>query len=94
MNDEVTHPKEGFHQGGFSGGRCPYCSSGEIVTGLEFNLNAEVGPFGLPYRAIGPFRGTERLYADLCTACGTVLRIYVKETKRKWIQRGEKNKGL
>ena len=94
MNDEVIYPKQGFHQGGFSGGRCSYCGGSEIVAGLEFNLNAEVGPFGLSYRAFGPFRGTEKLYADLCTACGTVLRTYVKEAKRKWIQRGEKDKGL
>lgn len=94
MKDDLTYPKEGFHQGGFSGGRCPYCGGSEIVAGLEFNQGVEVGPFGLLYRALGPFTGTEKLRADLCNACGTIVRIYVKETKRKWIQRGEKNKGL
>jgi uncharacterized OB-fold protein len=87
MSDEGTYSKEGFHQGGFSGGKCPYCGSNDIATGLKFNLNAEVGPLGLSYKAVAFFRGTEQLHADLCRACGTVVRTYVTNTKRNWVQK-------
>ncbi len=87
MNGEEAYPAQTYRQGGFSGGRCPYCGNNDIVTGLKYNLNAEVGPFGLSYRALGPFSGTERLYADLCRDCGTVVRSYVRKPKQNWIQK-------
>jgi hypothetical protein len=90
MNDEGTYPKDGFLQGNWSGKPCPHCGGNDIVSGLEFNLNAEVGPFGLSYKAVAFFRGTEKLYAVLCRGCGTVMRIYVNDPKRNWIQRGDK----
>jgi DNA-directed RNA polymerase subunit RPC12/RpoP len=87
MNEQGTDQAGAFHQGGWSGGRCPYCGSSEILTGLEFNLNAEVGPWGLSYKAIAFLRGTEKVNADLCSSCGTIVRTYVKEPKRKWVRR-------
>ena len=27
----------------------------------------------------------ETLFADLCTSCGTVKRLYVKDPKRDWV---------
>ena len=27
----------------------------------------------------------EALFADLCTSCGTVKRLYVKDPKRDWV---------
>ena len=67
-----------------AGGRCPHCGGSDLVRELELNQNAEVGRIGLPYRAAGIFTGTEPLLADLCLACGTVVRLYVRETDRKW----------
>lgn len=87
MNDERTSPKEGFHQSGGASKPCPHCGSSDIVTGLEFGLNAEVGPFGLLYKAVAFLRGTEKLHADLCHGCGTILRLFVNNTQRDWNQR-------
>jgi len=79
---------EGLQQSRWAGRACPYCGSANVVTGLNMNQNIEVGPFGLVYAAAGIFRGTELLYADLCRSCGTVTRLYVKNTNRNWSQKG------
>lgn len=67
-------------------GSCPHCGGTEVSHGLELNQNAEAGTIGLSYKAVGIFRGTEALWADLCRSCGTVIRFYVKKTDRKWIE--------
>ncbi len=90
MDDEGTGSFATYHQGGFSGGRCPFCSGSDIATGLEFSLGTEVGVFGLTYRAFGVLRGSEKVRADLCNSCGTIVRLFVTNTKRVWTQRGEK----
>ena len=64
---------------------CPCCGSLKIRRNLELGQTAEAGHIGLPYRAGGIFTGTEALLADLCETCGTVVRLSVKETRRKWI---------
>lgn len=94
MSDEGTYSTQGFHQGGFSGGKCPYCGSSDIATGLQFSLNAEVGPFGLSYKALAFLGGTEKLHADLCRTCGTVVRTYVTNTKRNWVQKEDQKTQL
>ncbi len=68
-----------------NGPPCPHCGARMPVCGLRVNQNAEVGKIGFAYQALGIFRGTEPLQADLCLSCGTVLRFFVKETKRKWL---------
>jgi predicted RNA-binding Zn-ribbon protein involved in translation (DUF1610 family) len=89
MNEQGTGPAAGSLQSGWKGG-CPHCGAANIVSGLEFNLNAEVGPWGLSYKAFGPFRGTEKVCAELCTSCGTVVRIYVNEPNRNWYRKEPK----
>ncbi len=69
-----------------SGDRCPRCG-GELVRGLPLNQDAEVGKIGLPYRAAKIFVRTEPLRVDLCRGCGTVARLFVAETDRKWLPR-------
>jgi hypothetical protein len=69
-----------------TGGQCPYCGSGDLATGLKVNQNAEVGRIGLAYNTAKIFVGTELLRADLCLSCGSVVRFFVKEPKRNWIQ--------
>ncbi len=66
-------------------GPCPICGGGQVARGLRVNQNAEVGRIGLAYQVGGIFRGTEELHADLCETCGTVLRFYVRQTRRKWL---------
>lgn len=87
MDDQESHFGEGLPIETWTGAPCPHCGSRDIVSGLRYNLNAEVGPLGLSYKAFGPVRGTEQLYAELCRACGTVVRTFVKNTDRKWIQK-------
>jgi hypothetical protein len=90
MDAEGTYPQEELNQGVWSGKPCPHCGSSDIISGLEFNLNAEVGPFGLHYKAFTFIAGTEKLHAELCRSCGTVIRIFVNNTKRNWIVREDK----
>ena len=67
--------------------RCPRCGGTDLAAGIELNQNAEAGRIGLEFKAVGIFRGTEQLLADLCRGCGTVVRLYVETTDRKWITR-------
>lgn len=89
--EEGMYTKGVYRPGGFSGGKCPYCGSSDIVTELEFSLGTEVGPFGITYRALAFLKGTQRLQADLCSACGTLVRLYVLNTKRNWYRRKQKD---
>lgn len=70
-------------------GRCPHCGGCDLATAVEFNYGSEVGPLGLSYKTGAVFRGTEKLRADLCRVCGTIVRLFVQNTKRDWIQRGD-----
>ncbi len=58
-----------------------------MLRGLDVNLTAEVGHVGLAYRVARVFGGTEPLHADLCRSCGTVVRLYVENTDRKWVEK-------
>lgn len=66
--------------------RCPRCGGADVITGLRANQNAEVGQIGLAYKTAKIFVGTELLRADLCRTCGTVVRFFVSDPNRNWIQ--------
>jgi hypothetical protein len=68
---------------------CAHCGGDDITTGLKLGLTAEVGDVGIKYEATGRFLGmallgNEPLRLDVCNSCGTVTRIYVRDTERKW----------
>jgi hypothetical protein len=68
---------------------CPHCGSDDITKGMKLGLTATAGDVGINYHATGKFLGVsllgnEPLLVDLCMACGTLTRIYVAETERKW----------
>ena len=65
--------------------QCLYCGSSDLEQGVKIGQSADVGAIGLEYRAGFIFGGTEPLYADVCKSCGSVSRIYVKNTQRQWI---------
>jgi len=65
---------------------CAECKSTDFVAGVAVSQSAEAGHIGLSYKAFGFLRGTAKLYADLCRHCGTVARLYVRETDKPWIQ--------
>jgi hypothetical protein len=68
---------------------CPHCGSDDIATGLKIGQTADAAEIGVTYEATGrflgvAFLGNEPLRLDLCNACGTVTRLYVGKTDRKW----------
>ncbi|MRR53421.1 MAG: hypothetical protein EG822_02775 [Deltaproteobacteria bacterium] len=65
--------------------KCLTCGSTDIVRNITVSQSVEVGSTGLEYRTAVMLIGTEALLADLCTQCGTVLRLHVKNPDRKWI---------
>ena len=65
---------------------CSECGSADIVAGIAVSQTAEVGKIGLSYKSFAVLRGTAPLYADLCRQCGTVTRLYVRDTDKSWIQ--------
>ncbi len=67
---------------------CPYCGSTEVTVGIRLGKTAETGDIGPKYKSGFLLRGTEPLDADLCRGCGTVVRLYVKETNRQWVTAG------
>ena len=71
--------------------KCIYCSSTELIRNIKLGLNAEVSPFGLKYSALLGARGTEPVYADLCSACGSITRLHIQKTDRKWVTSKEKS---
>jgi hypothetical protein len=64
--------------------RCPHCGDTDLARGVELGLAAESGNVGLKCQVAFVFGGTEPSYVDLCQTCGSVARLYVKETNRKW----------
>jgi hypothetical protein len=68
-------------------GKCPSCGGSDLVRGLELSQTVEVGSVGLRYKAGRILVGTEPLRAELCRRCGTIVRLYVKETNRNWLQK-------
>ena len=76
----------GFKTQAGAAGKCPACGGNDLIRGLEMHQGVEVGTFGIRYKTAKIFMGTEQLKAELCRSCGTVVRLYVKETNRNWRQ--------
>ena len=55
------------------------------MAGVEVSMTAESGSVGPSFKTGLILRGTEPFVVDLCPACGTVARLYVKNTDRKWV---------
>ena len=64
--------------------RCPYCGSQDIVADVRVNQTADAGRIGLAYKTRFLVTGTAALRTELCRSCGSVLRLYVKETGKNW----------
>jgi len=65
--------------------RCPTCGNSDIVHDISMSQSVEVGSTGLEYKKGMLLRGTEPLLADVCSQCGTVVRLHVKNPDRTWI---------
>jgi hypothetical protein len=66
--------------------KCPCCDGADIVSGVRLGITAEAGRIGLEYRTALILVGTEPLLADICSACGSVVRLRVRNTKRNWLR--------
>ena len=74
---------------------CEYCGGSQLINGLLVSASGGSGDVrpGLLCKAKKKrFLGwslerdkREPLFADLCTSCGTVKRLYVKDPKRDWV---------
>jgi hypothetical protein len=73
---------------------CEHCGSSQLISGLTVSASGGGGDVrpGLLCKEKEKrfFKWSERekretLFADLCTSCGTVKRLYVKDPKRDWV---------
>jgi len=73
---------------------CEHCGGSQLISGLIVSASGGGGDVhpGLlcKEKEKGLFKLSERekrepLFADLCTSCGTVKRLYVKDPKRDWV---------
>jgi hypothetical protein len=86
MSDKGSQIVSGNQQSSWSGRPCSYCGSKDIVSKLELGITG-VGEFGITYKINAIFTGSEKLHAELCRTCGTVVRIFVANSKQNWIVR-------
>jgi len=64
---------------------CSHCGSSDLALGVQLGLTAEVGHVGPKFKDGLVMVGTEPLRVDLCTACGHVQRLYVKNPDHRWL---------
>ena len=63
---------------------CDKCGGSDVVQNITISQAVETGTVGLQYTTAVVLTATEGLLADLCRQCGTVVRLHVKTTDRKW----------
>lgn len=69
---------------------CPYCGGHDIVQELTPEVSGKVRTdISFAYwpgtKLLGvPNTEKEPVFADLCSACGTIVRLYVKNPTRQW----------
>lgn len=64
---------------------CIYCNSTNIQSEIKLNQGtAEPGEIGLEYRAKFFIHGVEPIYVELCKDCGSINRLYIKNSERNW----------
>ncbi len=65
--------------------KCPFCGGRQIVRHVKVDQIGDAGRIGVAYKTRFILDSTESLFADLCDDCGSLLRIFVDVTGRKWI---------
>jgi hypothetical protein len=64
---------------------CPVCGCTDIVVGVQVSKSAETGRIGLTHKKAGILWVIEPLCANVCSKCGTIIRLYVKDTDHNWV---------
>lgn len=67
---------------------CKYCGSTKLIRDLHVSKSKDTALLGIPYKK-SVFLDTEPFRIELCEECGSVNRIYVKNTDRKWVKSDE-----
>jgi hypothetical protein len=64
--------------------KCIYCNSTNLQTNITIGQSAETGGIGLQYHTKFLIIGVEPFYADLCKDCGSISRLYIKNSGKNW----------
>ena len=64
---------------------CPECGGTDIARSIGIAKMTEAGSIGLGYNTDYFVKASEPLVVDLCRTCGTVVRLYVKKTDKRWV---------
>jgi hypothetical protein len=67
--------------------RCPYCGSANIIRHIKIDQTADAGNIGIQYHTRFLLYGTEPIFTDLCDECGSLLRIFVDNPRKRWAQK-------
>lgn len=63
---------------------CQYCGSENIIRSIVGSSGVDVGNIALEHKK-GIFVAYATVYFDLCKNCGSITRMYIKEsTDKKW----------
>ncbi len=65
---------------------CSECGGTEIVAGIAVSQTAVSGEVGLSYKTMGILTASAPMFADLCSGCGTIVRLYVRDARKPWIK--------
>ena len=68
---------------------CPNCNSTNIRKDSTISLIGDAGGIGIQYEKTDTMfykTATEPILADYCLDCGTIVRFFMKEPKRKWLK--------
>jgi len=91
MYGQVSHLEVGSTPETWTAAPGPHCGSGDTVSEPRYNPDAKLNPLDISYKALAPFRGAEKLYADLSLGSKRIVRAIVKNTNRQWIQKSATN---
>jgi len=66
---------------------CMNCGGKEITKGIRLKTseNHTVGPVRKAGILFNLLSGPVPTYCEICKACGTIVRLYVKDTEGEWI---------
>jgi hypothetical protein len=86
MSDKSSQIEEANRQSAWSGKPCPHCGSKDIVSKVKLDVTGlGADELGITYKINAFLTGNEKLHAEICRACGTLVRIFVVNSKRNWI---------
>ncbi|MBL0331724.1 MAG: hypothetical protein IPP08_11130 [Chlorobiota bacterium] len=69
---------------------CNFCNGNNLVSDLIVEVINDTGNIGFHYESESKSyfnTNSEKIFAQLCRYCGTVIRMYVKNPDRKWLKK-------